>query len=61
MDASDRKQRAGSQSGLDYRLGLAAMKRRHEEDVVTTLDLVALFAFELPICVIYEDKDARAT
>lgn len=42
-------------------LHLTSMKRRDEEDIVTVLDFVRLLSFELPVCVIDEGKDARAT
>lgn len=37
------------------------MKRRDKENIVTGLDFVRLLSFKLPVCVIDEGKDARAT
>ena len=37
------------------------MERRHEENVISTLDLIGLLALELPIGVIDENQDPRPT
>lgn len=42
-------------------LHLTSMKRRDKENIVTGLDFVRLLSFKLPVCVIDEGKDARAT
>jgi hypothetical protein len=34
------------------------MQRRHEQDIIPRLDLILLFAFELPVRVVDEDEDA---
>lgn len=39
--------------------GLAAVERRHKEDVVAGLQLVVFFALELPVGIVDEDEDAR--
>ena len=37
------------------------MQCRHEQDVVSVLELVGLFAFKLPVRIVDEDKDARSS
>lgn len=39
--------------------GLAAVERRHKEDVVAGLQLVVFFALELPVGIVDEDENAR--
>ena len=39
--------------------GLAAVERRHKEDVVAGLQLVVFLTLELPIGIVDEDEDAR--
>jgi hypothetical protein len=36
------------------------VKRRHEHDVIATLDLVLVFALQLPVCFIDENQYSRS-
>jgi len=39
--------------------GLAAVERRHKEDVIASLQLVVFFPLELPVGIVDENENAR--
>jgi len=41
-------------------LGLSSMQGRYEHDLVVVLQDVIAFSFQLPICVVDQDENARS-
>lgn len=51
----------GQDVDADAIVCLASVERRYEEDVVSRLNLIGLFTFQLPVCVVDEDQDSRSS